>query len=116
MQPARRYWQGQSTISAAKNGNVSAAGYARRPGASPLVAAAFARYEAEMRARNAVDFDDLLLLSTALLQRDPAARAKYQASWSHLLVDEFQAPAASSHQAQAQALNPGLNPGPETRH
>ena len=99
-------WQVQSAISAAKNSNVTAASYARLRGASPLVAATFVRYEAAMRARNAVDFDDLLLLSTALLERDAAARAKYQQTWSHLLVDEFQVPAAPS---------PGPDPGPEPR-
>ena len=39
-------WQVQSAISAAKNANVSAASYARLHGASPLVAATFARYAA----------------------------------------------------------------------
>ena len=92
-------WQVQSA-------NVTAAAYARLRGASPLVAATFVRYEAAMRARNAVDFDDLLLLSTALLERDAAARAKYQQTWSHLLVDEFQVPAAPA---------PGPDAGPEPR-
>ena len=36
-------WQVQSAISAAKNANVTAAAYARLRGASPLVAATFAR-------------------------------------------------------------------------
>ena len=99
-------WQVQSAISAAKNSNVTAASYARLRGASPVVAATFVRYEAAMRARNAVDFDDLLLLSTALLERDAAARAKYQQTWSHLLVDEFQVPAAPAPD-QIQAQSPG---------
>ena len=37
---------------------------------------------------------------------DAAARAKYQQTWSHLLVDEFQVPAAPA---------PGPDAGPEPR-
>ena len=111
--------QVQSAISAAKNSNVTAASYGRLRGASPVVAATFVRYEAAMRARNAVDFDDLLLLSAALLQRDAACLAKYQQTWSHLLVDEFQVPAAPApDQIQAQSHDPGpssdADPDPDT--
>ena len=43
-----------------------------------------------MRARNAVDYDDMLLLGVALLTTSARARAKYSRMWSHVHVDEFQ--------------------------
>lgn len=39
---------------------------------------------------NAVDFDDLLGLTVALLQQVPSVRQMLQDAWRHVLVDEFQ--------------------------
>lgn len=39
---------------------------------------------------NAVDFDDLLGLTVALLQQVPSVRQMLQDVWRHVLVDEFQ--------------------------
>ena len=50
----------------------------------------FGRYEAALRAQNVVDFDDLLLLSLRLLERQPDIRARLQARWRYLMVDEYQ--------------------------
>jgi DNA helicase-2/ATP-dependent DNA helicase PcrA len=50
----------------------------------------FPRYQAALRAQRAVDFDDLIALPVELLQREAALREKYQARFSHLLVDEYQ--------------------------
>ncbi len=55
-----------------------------------LAGAVYARYEAELRALNAMDFDDLLVNAVRLLGDFPAVRAKWQARYRHLLVDEFQ--------------------------
>ena len=82
--------QVQSAISYAKNRMLNAASFAAQYGAGSIVARVFARYEAELRARNVVDFDDMLTLSVALLRDVPEARAKYQRMWSHMHVDEFQ--------------------------
>ena len=82
--------QVQSAISYAKNRMLDAASFAAQYGAGSIVARVFARYEAELRARNVVDFDDMLTLSVALLRDVPEARAKYQRMWSHMHVDEFQ--------------------------
>ena len=47
-------------------------------------------YAAMLRLRSAVDFDDLVADAAALLERDPRVRARWQARFSHLCVDEFQ--------------------------
>jgi superfamily I DNA/RNA helicase len=48
------------------------------------------RYQAELRERNMVDFDDLVVLTRDVLARHPAVAAAVAAAWDHLLVDEFQ--------------------------
>jgi superfamily I DNA/RNA helicase len=49
-----------------------------------------AEYAAMLRMRAALDFDDLVADAGALLERDPGLRARWQARFSHLCVDEFQ--------------------------
>ena len=48
------------------------------------------RYEERLQAYQAVDFDDLIGLPLKLLQRDEAARLKWQDRFHHVLVDEYQ--------------------------
>ena len=56
-----------------------------------LVAArAYARYGDALAAYQAVDFDDLIGLPVALFDRDAQARARWQARFAHLLIDEYQ--------------------------
>ncbi|WP_411844883.1 UvrD-helicase domain-containing protein [Roseibacillus persicicus] len=47
-------------------------------------------YQNELRARNCVDFDDLLLLGEQLLREHPEERAKWQEHYRYVTVDEFQ--------------------------
>ena len=47
-------------------------------------------YQNELRARNCVDFDDLLLLGEQLLREFPEERAKWQEHYRYITVDEFQ--------------------------
>ena len=47
-------------------------------------------YQNELRARNAVDFDDLLLLGEQLLREFPDERAYWQERFRYVTVDEFQ--------------------------
>ena len=49
----------------------------------------YPRYMAQMRAYNAVDFDDLLLRTQDVLA-EPDVRARWGARYEHLLVDEYQ--------------------------
>ncbi len=55
-----------------------------------IAAEVFPRYQQALRAQRAVDFDDLIARPVELLKKDEALRAKYQARFSHLLVDEYQ--------------------------
>ena len=48
------------------------------------------RYEERLSAYQAVDFDDLIGLPLKLLQRDDETRAKWQTTFGHILVDEYQ--------------------------
>ncbi|MGQ9584491.1 MAG: ATP-dependent helicase [Anaerolineae bacterium] len=55
-----------------------------------IVARVYSLYQDLLRQNNALDFDDLLMQTVLLLQRDPEARARYQRRYTHILVDEFQ--------------------------
>jgi DNA helicase-2/ATP-dependent DNA helicase PcrA len=50
----------------------------------------FPRYQQALRAQRAVDFDDLIALPVQLLAKDAALRARYQARFRYVLVDEYQ--------------------------
>ncbi len=46
--------------------------------------------QAELKTLNAVDFDDLLLLTVKLLQEHEEVRRKWQDRFRYVMVDEFQ--------------------------
>ena len=50
----------------------------------------YERYQARLKAANAMDFDDLLMKTVELFQRHPDVLASYQDRFSHILVDEYQ--------------------------
>ncbi|HET7181420.1 MAG TPA: ATP-dependent helicase [Candidatus Limnocylindrales bacterium] len=61
--------------------------------ADPLagpVAQTFAAYEAEIRRRGGLDFDDLVARSLRLLERDSGVASVWRGRCTHLLVDEAQ--------------------------
>ncbi len=47
-------------------------------------------YQEELRANNAVDFGDLLVLPVRLFREYPEILKKYQNYWKYILVDEYQ--------------------------
>ncbi len=53
-------------------------------------AEAYRHYQNHLRAYNALDFDDLILLPTLLLKTNEAVRLKWQSKIRYLLVDEYQ--------------------------
>ena len=55
-----------------------------------LAAAGYRRYQKTLRARGAVDFDDLLVFTQDLFARFPGARKAEAARFSQLLIDEYQ--------------------------
>ncbi|GCE64663.1 ATPase AAA [cyanobiont of Ornithocercus magnificus] len=55
-----------------------------------LVAEAYRCYRKALAANNALDFDDLLLLSMQLLQQNTQVRSYWHHRFRHILVDEYQ--------------------------
>jgi ATP-dependent DNA helicase UvrD/PcrA len=55
-----------------------------------IAARAYERYQARLRAQNALDFDDLLNEAVRLFDQAPGVAAHYQDRWRYLHVDEYQ--------------------------
>jgi len=55
-----------------------------------FAARVYEAYVRHLKAYNAVDFDDLILLPVVLLQRDPEALARWRNKIHYMLVDEYQ--------------------------
>ncbi len=79
-------------ISNAKNDLLGPTEFAAQAGDfyAKNIAKAYTAYERSLRAANAVDFDDLLLLTAKMLKDDARVRGECQARWRYLLVDEYQ--------------------------
>jgi len=45
-------------------------------------------YQSELKKANALDFDDLIMLTARLFQKHPDVLKKYQNKWQYILVDE----------------------------
>ncbi|SFA69372.1 DNA helicase PcrA [Selenomonas ruminantium] len=54
------------------------------------VAEVYALYAKKLRTNNAMDFDDLLMVSVLLLEEHEEIRVKYQNRFKYILVDEYQ--------------------------
>lgn len=54
------------------------------------LAKVYIRYQDELQRSNALDFDDLIMLTVKLFQEHPKVLKKYQQLFAHILVDEFQ--------------------------
>ncbi|MEA2474666.1 MAG: ATP-dependent helicase UvrD/PcrA [Thermoleophilaceae bacterium] len=79
-------------ISDAKNTLLDAAAYRETVGSffEQTAADVYELYEKRIHAANAMDFDDLLVRCVDLLQLFPEVRERYQQSFRHVLVDEYQ--------------------------
>lgn len=78
-------------ISRAKNSGNPPAYFDRAPQVAHIrLEDAFSLYQQELKLRNAVDFDDLLLLTRDLLREHPHIREQYQNLFQYILVDEYQ--------------------------
>lgn len=51
---------------------------------------AYEQYQKELKAANALDFDDLLLETVRLFTENPDVLERYQDTWKYLHVDEYQ--------------------------
>ena len=79
-------------ISQAKNRLISPDEYANQVQSfyDQTVADVYQLYQRRLFASNAVDFDDLLMLTVEVLERFPDVREKWQQAFRYILVDEYQ--------------------------
>ncbi len=54
------------------------------------VAKVYRRYQAILKEANAMDFDDILMNTVLLMQKNPEILAKYQQQFQYILIDEYQ--------------------------
>jgi len=82
----------QNEISRAKNAFLSPEQYAQQAGSffEELVAKVYRRYDENLAASNALDFDDLLLLAAKLLRDHEDFRTQWQQRFHYILIDEYQ--------------------------
>jgi superfamily I DNA/RNA helicase len=75
----------KNLISKAKNNSWNA-----NPDEQTLLGAVYLRYQAELKTLNAVDFDDLLVLTVKLLAEHQEVRERWRRKFRYVMVDEFQ--------------------------
>ena len=83
-----------SAISAAKNEMIGPQAFRRGRGSSGFyqerIADCYDQYQLALRKNNAVDFDDLLLLTVRLFRDNPEVLENYQERFRYIMVDEYQ--------------------------
>ena len=82
-----------SVISSAKNEMILPEEFELNAGgdfAKLKIAKVYREYEAQLKANNALDFDDLLVKTVQLLQTQPDVRENYQERFRYIMVDEYQ--------------------------
>jgi DNA helicase II / ATP-dependent DNA helicase PcrA len=79
-------------ISNAKNNLVDPEAYRERVASfyDQTVADVYELYQRRLFASNAVDFDDMLMLTVQVLERFPEARERWQNAFRYIVVDEYQ--------------------------
>jgi DNA helicase II / ATP-dependent DNA helicase PcrA len=79
-------------ISHAKNQLIGPEEYLRRVSSfyDQTVAEVYELYQRTLFRSNAVDFDDLLMLTVEVFERFPEARERWQKAFKYVLVDEYQ--------------------------
>ena len=82
----------KAVISNAKNKMQDAYNFATfaRDFKSQKIASIYEEYENSLNNNNAIDFDDMLMLTVKLLEQCPQVRTYYYNRFKHILVDEFQ--------------------------
>ena len=82
-----------SAISSAKNEMILPDEFELNAGgdfAKMKIAKVYREYETQMRANNALDFDDLIVKTVELLQTQPDVLESYQERFRYIMVDEYQ--------------------------
>ena len=82
----------KSVISNAKNKMQDAHTFATfaRDFKSQKIAAIYEEYEKSLNNNNAIDFDDMLMLTVKLLEQNEEVRKQYYDRFQHIMVDEYQ--------------------------
>ncbi len=82
----------KSVISNAKNKMQDATTFAKyaRDYKSQKIAEIYAEYEKALNSNNAIDFDDMLMLTVKLLEQNEEVRNQYYERFQHIMVDEYQ--------------------------
>ena len=80
----------QGIFSNAKNHSLSPLAFLQESGQPRQVLEAFKLYERRLKEANALDFDDLLLLTIRLFEQFPDVLEKYREHFHYILVDEYQ--------------------------
>jgi DNA helicase II / ATP-dependent DNA helicase PcrA len=98
-------------ISHAKNQLIGPDEYANRVQSfyDQTVADVYQLYQRRLFASNAVDFDDLLMLTVDVLERFPEARERWQKAFRYILVDEYQDTNHAQYRLLQLLSQPGLN-------
>lgn len=79
-----------SFIDAAKNKGIGPADCTPTDVWQERAARVYVRYQDKLRRNNALDFNDLLLLTVRLFEEHPAVLDRYRQRFLHVLVDEYQ--------------------------
>lgn len=82
-----------ATISSLKNNLVTASDYeknSKKFGFDEIVSRIYTLYEDRLKDAGALDFDDLLMQTVRLLERNQDVLGYYQERFHHILIDEYQ--------------------------
>lgn len=84
--------QVRARISREKNRMMDVVSFSQRASTfyEQTIARVYRQYQNALRQNNAVDFDDLLLLSVQLFRDHPEVLKRYQEQFDYLLIDEYQ--------------------------
>ena len=79
-------------ISGAKNKLIPPARFTPSPSDDihMMAALVYTRYQSALKAFNAIDFDDIIMLTAELLQHHPPVLTHWQERFSYIMVDEYQ--------------------------
>lgn len=80
----------KSAISRAKNDGMTPKTFQPKDYHDEIIGRIYEQYQAKLIENNALDFDDLLLLTLRLFKDVPEVLERYQHRWKYILVDEFQ--------------------------
>lgn len=82
----------KSVISNAKNKMQDATAFSTyaRDFKSQRIASVYEEYEKVLNNNNAIDFDDMLMLTVKLLEQNSEVRQQYYTRFQHIMVDEYQ--------------------------